>query len=102
MGLRKALEFLVKDFAIRLKPQDEVQIRAARLGDCIKKYIDDAGVKFLAEKSAWLGNDSTHYEPRNPDFTIADLKGLLELTINAVSNALLTEQYRERFAKSHE
>jgi hypothetical protein len=98
MGLRKSLEFLVKDFAIKQHPSEAAAVRAALLGECIKKYIDDPNVKFLASKSAWLGNDETHYEPRNPDFSIDDLKALLQLMLNAVTNVLLTEHYKAKFS----
>jgi len=35
IGIRKALEFLVKDFAVRGKPEQEDEIRKEFLGKCI-------------------------------------------------------------------
>src|SRR5262249_28552793 len=42
MGFRKALEFLVKDFAIHKNPSDADAIKRILLGRCIKQYVIDA------------------------------------------------------------
>lgn len=41
MGYRKALEFLVKDYAIFLNQEDEDKIKNASLSSCINNYIDN-------------------------------------------------------------
>ena len=55
MGLRKALEFLIKDFIIKtLKNDDPVveekinQVKKSSLGKCIEKYISDSTIKRLS------------------------------------------------------
>ena len=93
MGLRKALEFLVKDFAIREHPDQDEDIRKAPLARCIKEYIKDPNVKECAKRAAWLGNDETHYTRRWLDKDLKDLKLLIRLTVNWVENAILTEKY---------
>lgn len=61
-GYRKALEFLVKDFVSRGKNEEEKkEIEDLPLASCIKKYVDDARLKAVAERAVWLGNDETHY-----------------------------------------
>jgi hypothetical protein len=94
-GLRKALEFLVKDFVIGQHPDQEEEIRAAFLGNCINQYLEDQNVRECARRAAWLGNDEVHYTRRWEDRDIEDLKRLIRLTVNWIENVLLTGQYVE-------
>ncbi|MGH8593743.1 MAG: hypothetical protein ACREV3_07780 [Gammaproteobacteria bacterium] len=93
IGLRKALEFLVKDFASREAPEKEKEIRKARLALCISKYVSDANVQACSTRAAWLGNDETHYTRKWEDRDINDLKLLVRLTVNWMDNILLTKKY---------
>ena len=93
IGLRKALEFLVKDFASREAPEKEKEIRDARLAICISKYVSDANVQACSTRAAWLGNDETHYTRKWEDKDINDLKLLVRLTVNWMDNILLTKKY---------
>jgi hypothetical protein len=93
IGLRKALEFLIKDFAISEQPDQAEPIKAMFLGNVIKQYIDDKRVQALAERAVWLGNDETHYVRKWETKDINDLKNLLTLTLNAVQNVILGKQY---------
>ncbi len=95
IGLRKALEFLIKDFAISQVPQEEEQIKRAFLGNCIDAYINDPNVKACAKRAAWLGNDETHYVKRWEDKDVNDLKIVIKLTVNWIENVLLTKKYSE-------
>jgi len=92
-GYRKALEFLVKDYAIHKNPSDAEAIKKTMLGPCIKTYVTDANVKKCAELATWLGNDETHYVRKWTTKDINDLKILLRLTSSWISNELLTEKY---------
>ena len=47
----------------------------------------------VAELAAWLGNDETHYVRRWEDKDIEDLEILVDLTVNAITNALRTKKY---------
>jgi len=94
-GYRKALEFLVKDYCIREKPADAVAIRAELLGKTITNRVTDPSVKACATRAAWLGNDETHYERRWEEKDIADLKTLIQLTMNWVVSSVLTKQYMD-------
>ena len=93
IGLRKALEFLIKDFAVNQHPEDEETIRSSMLGKCINNYVDDINVKECAKRAAWLGNDETHYTRRWEDKDVKDLKLLVRLTVNWIDNILLTQKY---------
>lgn len=74
MGYRKALEFLVKDFAISVHPEDTDKISSMPLAQCIEKYLSSPQLKQLAKASAWLGNDETHYTRKHMGYGINDLK----------------------------
>ena len=93
IGLRKALEFLIKDFAIQGNPSEKDSIRRMMLGPCIDKYVSDTNVKECAKRAAWLGNDETHYTRKWEDKDIEDLKILVRLTVNWIENVLLTQKY---------
>jgi len=81
MGYRKALEFLVKDYVIFIKPQEKAKVLIEKLGNCIKNYVDSARIRDVAERAAWLGNDEAHYMKKWVDKDIKDLKELLEITV---------------------
>jgi hypothetical protein len=93
VGLRKALEFLIKDYCIHLKPEDADAVRKEFLGRTIQNRVTDAKVKAVAERATWLGNDETHYERRWIDKDISDLKTLIELTMAWVRSDVLTNRY---------
>ena len=99
IGLRKAIEFLVKDYAIHTNPSDAEAIQKSMLAPCIDKFIDDGNVKTCAKRAAWLGNDETHYIRKWDDKDIRDLKLLVRLTVNWIENVLLTEQYEKEMAQ---
>ncbi|MCA1602272.1 MAG: DUF4145 domain-containing protein [Acidobacteria bacterium] len=93
IGFRKALEFLIKDFAIKQRPTDEELIKKSFLGTVIKDHIDDARLRSAAERATWLGNDETHYVRKWIDKDVADLKILIKLSVNWIENVLLNEKY---------
>jgi hypothetical protein len=106
-GYRKALEVLIKDFA--KKPYSEALEAAQRVSDdkaaaesskhlaaietlllvpCINKYIDDAKIKDVAQRAAWLGNDESHYIRRWPEKDVTALKALIALAVKFVESQL--------------
>lgn len=93
IGLRKALEFLVKDYAGHEHPGDEAKIRSMPLANCIETYISDVNVKQCSKRAAWLGNDETHYSRKWETKDIEDLRRLVHLTVNGIDNALLAKKY---------
>jgi len=105
MVFRKSLEFLVKEFAkdglgnLDNKKEMLNEIDRMSLASCIKKYITDPNTKSMAERTAWLGNDETHYLRKWPEKDINDLKVLLKLTINSIENQLLINKYQEEMDK---
>jgi len=98
IGLRKSLEFLIKDFSCLQHPGKDEEIRTTLLSACITRYIDDVNVKECAKRAAWLGNDETHYTRRWDDRDINDLKLLVRLTVNWIENVILTKKYLSEMA----
>ncbi|MDH3444336.1 MAG: hypothetical protein OEN50_10465 [Deltaproteobacteria bacterium] len=93
LGLRKALEFLIKDYCIQRNKADEETIKSEYLSTCINERVDDENLKRCAKLATWIGNDETHYVRRWKTKDIEDLKILVRLTITWIENNLLTEEY---------
>lgn len=93
MGYRKALEFVIKNFAISVHPTQEAEIKIKLLAQCIRDYINDQNIKSCAERAAWLGNDETHYIRKWKNYDLDDLKILLRLTVNFIENDLLAKKF---------
>lgn len=93
-GYRKSLEFLIKDYLIQKDKSREDIIKKKFLGNCINEDIDNANIKTVAARAAWLGNDETHYEKKWDDKDLTNLKDLIQLTVNWIENEILTEKYK--------
>lgn len=93
MGLRKALEFLIKDFCIRLYPKDREKILKSSLSNCIKNYFENSKFQKIAIRAVWLGNDESHYKRSWENHDIQDLKQLLEITQYYISCEIHAEKY---------
>lgn len=79
VGYRKALEFLIKDYAIRTYPDDEEKIKKLFLGVVISEYLADfKKLQNLAKAATWIGNDETHYIRRHEDKDIRDMKQFIK------------------------
>lgn len=92
LGYRKALEFLIKDYAIHLFPNDEDAIKKKQLSPCIKEYINDSRIKSLATASAWIGNDETHYIRKHDDYCISHLKSFINAVVTFIDSDLACEE----------
>ncbi|MHB9781449.1 DUF4145 domain-containing protein [Streptococcus sp. 10F2] len=75
VGYRKSAEFLLKDFAIYKKPENQDQIKTMPLGQVISTYFSKfPKIQTLAKAISWIGNDETHYIRKHDDKDIQDLK----------------------------
>ncbi len=95
-GYRKALEFLLKDYAIKLNPNDAATIRTMQLANVISTYFKDPRMAVVFSRATWLGNDQTHYERRWVDHDIGNLKTLINASVHfiemeALASSLPTE-----------
>lgn len=93
VGYRKALEYLIKDYAKFKYPNEAEQIELKPLAKCIKDYIDDKRIESVAKRAVWLGNDETHYVRRWENKDLLDLKKLIDLTLHWIEMEFLTENF---------
>ena len=83
---RKALEFLLKDYAISLSPpKDHDNIKAIPLASVINNYFSKENMKVVGSQAAWLGNDETHYERRWVGKDLQDLKNLIMASVHFIA-----------------
>ena len=77
MGYRKALEKLVKQYALKVFPDNSEAINAETLMQTVNR-INNPRIQALAKASTWLGNDQTHPQTFHPDYTVADMKAFIK------------------------
>lgn len=82
IGYRKSLEYLIKDYLIKMKHQDKDTIIKMDLGNCVNKL--EGQIKTIAKASIWIGNDETHYFRKNPEYDIEDLKLFINTLIHFI------------------
>jgi hypothetical protein len=92
-GLRKSLEFILKDFLQKIHPDKADSIKKTALGNCVNTWVTDHNLKKAAERAVWLGNDETHYLKLWNDHDVEDLQTLLHLTLNWIDSELTLADY---------
>lgn len=91
-GYRKALEFLIKDYASHLHPDHKDEIEKSYMGKVIADYIEEKRILEVSKRAAWLGNDETHYKRKWEDRDIHDLRELILLVVMEID---ASEKYRQ-------
>ena len=95
-GYRKALEYLIKDYLIKIK---EKNINNKDLADCIEMCDDlfDIDILNIMRK---LGNASTHYENGNIEYdinTLNDYKDMLRKVAYTIESMFSDNFYKEKY-----
>lgn len=98
IGYRKSLEFLVKDYLIFLKPEEEDKILNEQLTPCIN-MLDNQNIKEIARRASWLGNDEAHYLRKWEDKDVTDLKKLIEVTVYFIAMDIAGKKYLEEMGR---
>jgi hypothetical protein len=94
-GFRRALEFLVKDYASREADEEtKEKILRKTLVQCIREHVPEDGIKTVAERAAWLGNDETHYLRKWEEKDVNDLIALINSVANWIVMHLTTEELK--------
>lgn len=78
MGYRKAIEYLVKDWAIQCDPGAKDKIESSWLGALINQYFEGE-LKGILERATWLGNDQAHYKRLFEEYNLEVIKDLISL-----------------------
>lgn len=84
IALRKAIEFLIKDYLISYKKHPEDEVKKLLLGKAIN-LIDNPKIQVLARATSWIGNDETHYERRYEDKDVSDMKRFITALLHFIS-----------------
>lgn len=87
LGYRKALEILVKDYAIH-KGKDKKDVERCNLSDCINNYIDNPKLKTLAKASSLIGNDEAHYLRKITDGDVQSMKSFIKALESFIDSEL--------------
>lgn len=91
LGYRKALEFLIKDYAIHEHPEHIEDIMVKPLAQCIRNYIKNDEIVTLAERSTWIGNDEAHYIRKQKNRDVSDMKTFIEAIVYFIGIILIKE-----------
>jgi hypothetical protein len=82
IGLRKALEFLFKDYAkSKVEASQYASVENSNLSDVISNHIPNSEIKIIAERAIWIGNDEAHYIRRWKNKDLEDLLSLTSLIV---------------------
>ncbi|QAT29220.1 DUF4145 domain-containing protein [Lactiplantibacillus plantarum] len=84
IGFRKSVEFLIKDYLIKLKSEPEVDVKSEFLGKSINR-IELTSLKDLTKAATWIGNDETHYVRVWKDKDITDMKAFIRAAVLYIS-----------------
>ena len=98
IGYRKAFEFLIKDYALYMKPEDEKTIKKMSLSQCID-FIFSENEKKIVDITSWIGNDQTHYENKHDEFDISDFKKMISICISKIETSVREREYLKSFEK---
>ncbi|WP_157841529.1 hypothetical protein [Jeotgalibacillus soli] len=88
VGYRLALEFLVKDFAIKALKQDEAEVKSKKLFEALKDYVDTQGALTSEEVVRVLGNDFIYYGQKQEQIEFNLLKWYLDIFIQQIETKL--------------
>jgi len=98
MGFRKAIEYLVKDWAIHNNTDRKEEILEMWLGNVISNFFD-GDLKDILERATWLGNDQSHYNKLFKEFNTTHLKELIDLILVELDREFKKRHYIESIEK---
>lgn len=84
MGYRKALEIIVKDFAIVVLEEPENTVAKKQLADAISAYLHQESLVKTADVVRILGNDHVHYKEKYPEFDFTLLKHYYNIFLHLI------------------
>jgi len=93
ISYRRAFEFLVKDYAKSEKPEKAEAIEKQSLASCIKEYVNGDQPDSIFDRTAWLGNDFSHYATNHPEFNLGDLKKMIDICVAKIEARILEKKY---------
>ena len=88
IGMRSALEILVKDYAINELNEPKENVVSKSLCQAISDYLKEDDLIKPADVVRILGNDHTHYERKYPEHDYKLLKSYMDIFINLIETKL--------------
>lgn len=98
MGYRKAIEYLVKDWAIQNNPELSEKIQEKWLGQIISDHFT-GDLKEMLERATWLGNDQAHYNKLFEEFDLVVLKELIGVVLAELDRDYKINHYKQTIQK---
>ncbi len=84
IGYRKALEILVKDYAITMLGKSKEEVEKKKLEVAIGTYLQQKDLLKTADVVRILGNDRTHYKEKYPEHEFPTLKRYYEIFLQLI------------------
>lgn len=90
LAYRRAFEYLIKDFTIKLSPEQKSEIlNDNMLSNVISNRLPEKygiqEIKEIAKRVWWLGSDYAHCQKHYEDKDISDLKECIDITQNYIT-----------------
>lgn len=96
VGYRKSLEFLIKNYAIYLSPDNKDSIKKDPLGKVISDHLTEfKKLQNLAKAATWIGNDETHFVRKHEDKDIESMKKFIKSAATFISADLDADEAME-------
>lgn len=95
LGYRKAVEFLVKDYAAYKSPGEKGKIQVEWLSATIKQRIDNGSIKVLAERATWIGNDEAHYLRKFEELDVQNMKHFINAMTTFIDAEIAVQEALE-------
>lgn len=84
IGYRKALEILVKDYAIAILGKSKEEVEKKKLEVAIGTYLQQKELLKTADVVRILGNDHTHYKEKYPEHEFPTLKRYYDIFLQLI------------------
>lgn len=95
MGMRKALECLIKDYALYKYPSLEDEIARKPLARCVTDFIDNDKIQKLSTTCRIIGNNETHWRNQNTQEDIEIMERMLQNIMQYIQLELSVEEAEE-------
>lgn len=85
-ALRKAIEFLVKDYLLMTDAMDEESLEKTSLRNCINTHLHNEDLIAVMDGAVAIGNDEIHWRKSHPDYDAEDMESFANIAI-AIMNS---------------
>ena len=93
LGLRRALQFLIRDFCKLCHPDETSRIDGMTVAECIELYVPDPNVKLCAARVTCLNGREDFRNMEWGEREAGQLKNLLRVAVNFIESAIVATRY---------